>query len=83
MVIQGLSDVVVCAAGTDGGDGPTDAAGAIADGTTVARASARGISAGAYLENNDSYEFFSRAGGLVKTGPTSTNLLDLYLLLIK
>jgi hydroxypyruvate reductase len=82
LAIEGLSDSVVFAAGTDGTDGPTDAAGAIADGTTVARGRSKGLSAEKFLENHDSYNFFSQLGDLVKTGPTNTNLLDLYLLLV-
>ena len=82
LAIEGLSDCVVFAAGTDGTDGPTDAAGAIADGTTVARGRSKGFLAEIFLQNNDSYNFFSQLGDLVKTGPTKTNLLDLYLLLV-
>jgi glycerate-2-kinase len=69
---------VVLSAGTDGNDGPTDAAGAIADGATVARS---GLDAGAYLASNDSYHFFEQTGGLIKTGPTGTNVMDLRILL--
>jgi hydroxypyruvate reductase len=82
LALEGLNDLVVFAAGTDGTDGPTDAAGAIADGTTVARGKTMGLSAEKFLQSNDSYNFFSQLGDLVKTGPTKTNLLDLYLLLI-
>lgn len=74
-----LSDVVVLAAGTDGTDGPTDAAGALVDPTTLARARARGLNAAAALAANDAYAFFHALGDLVVTGPTGTNLLDLYL----
>lgn len=69
------------AAGTDGVDGPTDAAGAVADartaGGTVARARRRGLDAAAALARNDSHTFFRGAGGLVQTGPTHTNVMDL------
>jgi len=82
LAIDGLSDCVIFAAGTDGTDGPTDAAGAIADGTTIARGRSKGLSAKKFLEHHDSYNFFSQLGDLVKTGPTKTNLLDLYLLLV-
>jgi hydroxypyruvate reductase len=67
----------VLAAGTDGIDGPTDAAGAYADGATVARASSLGLDPGAHLENNDAYPFFDALGDLVVTGPTGTNVADL------
>lgn len=80
--LQGTPDVVVLAAGTDGSDGPTDAAGAIADGDTVARGARKGLDAGASLADNDSFGFFSALGDLVTTGPTNTNLLDIYLLLV-
>jgi glycerate 2-kinase len=73
--------LVVLAAGTDGTDGPTDAAGAIADHETVVRGERGGRSARAALEDNDAYGFLSAAGDLVVTGPTNTNLLDVYLLL--
>lgn len=74
---------IVASLGTDGTDGPTDAAGAIADNTTLSRS----IKFGAHflkesLENNDSYNFFKRLGDLIITGPTRTNVMDLHLVLI-
>jgi glycerate 2-kinase len=78
--IAGLKDVVILSAGTDGTDGPTDAAGAIADGSTIARAR---LDAAAYLANNDSYHFFERLGDLIKTGPTGTNVADVRILLVR
>ena len=75
--LAGEEAMTVLAAGTDGIDGPTDAAGAYADGTTVARASARGLDPGAHLEDNDSFPFFEALGDLVVTGPTGTNVADL------
>lgn len=78
MAIDGHDDLVVLAAGTDGTDGPTDAAGAVVDGSTVARARACGVDAARALDDNDSHAFLRAAGGLVVTGPTNTNLLDLY-----
>lgn len=68
-------------AGTDGIDGPTDAAGAIVDSSTLVRARAAGLDAARYLDNNDSYTFFARLGDLVHTGPTGTNVGDLQVLL--
>jgi hydroxypyruvate reductase len=76
--IAGLPDVIVFSAGTDGTDGPTDAAGALADGDTLARNPA----AAAFLERNDSYAYFAPLGDLVITGPTNTNVMDVHILLI-
>jgi len=69
-------------AGTDGIDGPTDAAGAIVDGTTFARARDKGLDAHRALEAHDSYPFFAALGDLVITGPTGTNVGDLQVALI-
>jgi hydroxypyruvate reductase len=76
--IAGLPGTVVFSAGTDGTDGPTDAAGAIADGATLERAP----DAAGYLARNDSYHYFERLGDLVKTGPTGTNVMDVRLILL-
>jgi hydroxypyruvate reductase len=76
--ISGLPDTVVFSAGTDGTDGPTDAAGAIADGSTVSR----NPQCMAYLNANDSYHYFESLGDLVKTGPTLTNVMDIRLVLV-
>ena len=81
--IAGLEDVVILSGGTDGTDGPTDAAGAIADGTTLARAAAHRLDAAGYLANNDSYHFFETLGDLVKTGPTGTNVADVQVILVR
>jgi glycerate 2-kinase len=81
--IAGLRDVVILSAGTDGTDGPTDAAGAVANGTTIARAQALGLDAAAFLRNNDSYHFFEATGNLIKTGPTGTNVADIQLVLVR
>jgi glycerate 2-kinase len=80
--IAGLRDVVVLSGGTDGTDGPTDAAGAIADGSTISRARLQGKDAREYLANNDSYTFFEPLGDLIKTGPTNTNVMDVRLVLV-
>lgn len=79
--INGLDNVVILSAGTDGTDGPTDAAGAIADGKTVQRAQENKLDPLAFLKNNDSYHFFEALGDLIKTGPTNTNVMDLRILL--
>jgi glycerate 2-kinase len=75
-------DAVFGSIGTDGIDGPTDAAGAIIDATTLMRAAASGLDPTTYLHNNDSYHFFSALGDLVHTGPTGTNVGDVQVALI-
>ena len=73
--------MVVLAAGTDGTDGPTDLAGGMVDATSVARGHAAGCDAAAALEDNDAHGFLSATSDGIVTGPTNTNLLDLYLIL--
>ncbi len=80
--IEGLDEAVIVALATDGTDGPTDAAGAIADGSTIQRARDKGLSASDYLDNNDSYHFFEALGDLIITGPTNTNVNDLTFVLV-
>jgi len=80
--IAGNQKVALLAAGTDGIDGPTDAAGAYADGDTTARGSELGVDAAAALAANDSHNFFVREGGILRTGPTGTNVMDLALLYV-
>lgn len=79
--LDGLHDVTIVAFATDGTDGPTDAAGAIVDGTTVIRAKAIGLNPRAALVDNDSYPFFQKLGDLIVTGPTNTNVNDLYMVI--
>jgi hydroxypyruvate reductase len=74
--------VVLGSAGTDGIDGPTDAAGAVVDQTTAARARAMGLDAGDALNRNDAYRFFASLGDLILWGPTGTNVGDVHVLLI-
>lgn len=83
MDIDGMDNVVALSAGTDGTDGPTDAAGAIADGETIARASQLKLDTLKYLQNNDSYHYFEKLSDLIKTGPTNTNVMDIRIILIK
>jgi hydroxypyruvate reductase len=80
--IDGLQDVVILSAGTDGFDGPTDAAGAVADGTTARRARSLGLEPNRSLRDNDSYRFFQRLNDLVITGPTHTNVMDIRVVLV-
>jgi len=82
VALAGSRGITLLAAGTDGTDGPTDAAGAIVDGDTLARGEARGLVAADYLENNDSYHYLAQLDALVLTGPTRTNVMDLTLVLI-
>ncbi|MBI4773638.1 MAG: glycerate kinase [Deltaproteobacteria bacterium] len=76
MELAGWNSVVTVSVGTDGADGPTDAAGAICDGATVRKAKEKGLDPESHLSNNDSYRFFEQTGGLIRTGPTKTNVMD-------
>jgi glycerate 2-kinase len=80
--IAGLEQVVVLSGGTDGTDGPTDAAGAVADGDTVRRARTLGLQPEKWLQRNDSYHFFAALDDLLITGPTGTNVMDIHLVLV-
>ncbi len=80
--IDGLEKVLILSGGTDGTDGPTDAAGAIADGTTMERARKLGLDAELYISENNSYHFFKQLGDLIITGPTFTNVMDLRLIIV-
>ena len=77
-----LAGAVVLAAGTDGTDGPTEAAGAWADAGTAGRGRSRGLDIAAFLADNDSNSFFREEGGLFATGPTGTNVMDLVIVWI-
>ena len=80
--IDGLENIVVLSAGTDGTDGPTDAAGGLIDGSTIRRGRALGLDPIEYLDRNDSYHFLQSVGDLFVTGPTLTNVMDLQIGLI-
>jgi glycerate 2-kinase len=75
------TDWTVASVGTDGVDGPTDAAGACVDGATTRLARERGVEPERFLAANDSWTFFSEVGGLVRTGPTDTNVGDVQIVL--
>lgn len=77
MKIRGNSRVAILAVGTDGIDGPTDAAGAMADGSTIERAGALRLGPREHLRRNDTYPFFKELRELVLTGPTGTNVNDI------
>jgi glycerate 2-kinase len=81
--ISGLEKVVLLSGGTDGTDGPTDAAGAVVDHTTVQRAWEMGLDLKAHLENNNAYPFFEKLGDLLMTGPTYTNVMDVRIILVE
>ncbi|MCH7753465.1 MAG: DUF4147 domain-containing protein, partial [Planctomycetes bacterium] len=76
------TDLALMAGGTDGEDGPTDAAGALVDQWVSATAREQGLDVADYLRRNDAYHFFEQAGGLIKTGPTGTNVCDLRVLCV-
>jgi len=80
--VTGIKGITLLSAGTDGTDGPTDAAGAIVSGETIQKAQLLNLDPEAYLANNDSYTFFSKTGELFITGPTGTNVMDLQIILI-
>jgi hydroxypyruvate reductase len=81
--IQGQNGIVILSGGTDGNDGPTEVAGAVADGSTCERARELGMDPSDFLNRNDSYTFFSRLGDHVVTGPTRTNVMDIMLGLVE
>ncbi len=80
--IAGLEKVWIAAVGTDGTDGPTDVAGAVVDGRTLARATRLGVDLDRAMRQNDTYQALRRVRSHVVTGPTGTNVNDLYLLLV-
>lgn len=73
----------ILSAGTDGRDGPTDAAGAFADSNTLNRSEASGLDPGIFLRNHDSYHFFKELNDLLITGPTLTNVMDIRIILVQ
>jgi glycerate 2-kinase len=81
--IEKLDGVLVLSGGTDGTDGPTDAAGAVVDGDTVERGRGLGMDARRHLDNNDAYPFFQPLDALLMTGPTLTNVMDLRLVMVE
>lgn len=89
MEIEGIKGITMLSAGTDGTDGPTDAAGAFVDGNTIVSARELGIVPEIYLENNNSYNFFKRLDFVSKrrhhliTGPTGTNVMDMQIILVE
>jgi hydroxypyruvate reductase/glycerate 2-kinase len=80
--IRDVPGITLLSAGTDGTDGSADAAGALVDGETMARAGTKGLDPDAYLAENDSYNFFKQVGGLLITGPTGTNVMDVQIIIV-
>ena len=81
--LAGLDGAVLVTLATDGGDGPTDAAGAVVTGESLDRARSLGLSPDDYLARNDAYHFFDKLGDLLKPGPTQTNVNDLALVFVR
>ncbi len=80
---DGARGIAILSGGTDGEDGPTDAAGAVVDAEVIARAKELNLDPAAFLERNDAYSFFERTTGLIKTGPTHTNVCDIRVVLAR
>jgi hydroxypyruvate reductase len=80
--LEGWPGIVGLSGGTDGTDGPTDAAGAVASHETIPKANTQGLDPRRYLAENDSYHFFDALGDLIRTGPTRTNVMDIQALLV-
>jgi glycerate 2-kinase len=80
--LEAVTDTVIFSAGTDGEDGPTDAAGAFADASTMHRAQAAGLDPQAFLARNDAYHFFQATGDLFKPGLTETNVMDVRIVVV-
>jgi len=81
--LKDIHHITILVAGTDGSDGPTNATGAIVDSTTLKNANGLNLNIEQYLANNDAYHFFKEEGGLIITGPTQTNVMDLMIALIQ
>lgn len=82
LALEGVPDTLIACLGTDGTDGPTDAAGGIVDGGTLARGRQQGLDVREHVDNNDSYPYLQATGDLLTTGPTGTNVNDLVLVLV-
>ncbi|MBO0889236.1 glycerate kinase, partial [Candidatus Bathyarchaeota archaeon] len=83
IAVEGTDHLVIGTLATDGVDGPTNAAGALVDGTTVIRGRRLGMDPEKFLASNDSYNYFLRLGDLVKTGPTGTNVNDVTIIAVE
>lgn len=83
VLLQNNPGITILSAGTDGSDGPTDAAGAVVDSETIAGAVLKNIDPGKHITNFDSYHFFKKAGGHIHTGPTMTNVMDIIVVIVE
>jgi hydroxypyruvate reductase/glycerate 2-kinase len=83
LTVEGIDGISFLSAGTDGTDGPTDAAGAFVSGETVTQARRLGLDPEDYIRNNDSYNFFKKINSLFITGPTGTNVMDIQMVIIE
>jgi glycerate 2-kinase len=82
-LLQNKPNITILSSGTDGNDGPTEAAGAVVDSDTISSALLKGIDPEKYITNFDSYHFFKKTGGHIFTGPTMTNVMDLIVAIVK
>ncbi|WP_044221070.1 glycerate kinase type-2 family protein [Chitinophaga pinensis] len=82
ILLENIPGILILSAGTDGTDGPTDAAGAFSDKELMQKAIEKELDADAYLYHNNAWHFFEKTGGLIKTGPTQTNVMDIMLAII-
>jgi glycerate-2-kinase len=83
ILLQDHPGITILSAGTDGTDGPTDAAGAVVDSDTLPGALSKNIDPAKYLREFDSYHFFKKAGGQIITGPTMTNVMDIIVVIVE
>ena len=83
MLLHNSEGITILCAGTDGNDGPTDAAGAVVDSDTISDANSKNIYAEKYLEEFDSFHFFKKEGGHIITGPTMTNVMDIIVIIVE
>jgi glycerate-2-kinase len=83
MKLENIPGITILSAGTDGTDGPTDAAGAVSDSNTLSEGKSLKLDPVSFISEFDSYHFFRKAGGLIRTGPTFTNVMDLIVVLVE
>lgn len=83
VLLKDHQGITILASGTDGNDGPTDAAGGVVDSDSYYAATSRGMHPEIFLENFDSYHFFKKTGGHIITGPTKTNVMDLIVVIVE
>jgi glycerate-2-kinase len=82
ILLQNNPGITILSAGTDGNDGPTEAAGAVVDSETISGAISKNIDPEKYLSEFDSFHFFKKAGGHIITGPTMTNIMDIIVVIV-